>query len=148
VADTGKIKLNPKGGSYAILVRLKKSVRIEIGRKGRMDFAGGWYVYCGSAKTSVLSRVNRHKQKEGKKLRWHIDYLLDHPLAALVLALGFFDKKTTECSLVRRLGGKAGGMVIQKGFGSSDCREKCGAHLVYFSKKPDLGEMLTKGKRL
>jgi Uri superfamily endonuclease len=68
-------------------------------------------------------RVGRHFSSS-KKLRWHIDYLLEEaePVAALLVPGG----EGMECALGRILSVMEGSVPI-KGFGSSDC--PCGSHL-------------------
>jgi Uri superfamily endonuclease len=68
-------------------------------------------------------RVGRHFSSS-KKLRWHIDYLLEEaePVAALLIPGG----KGMECALGRILFSLDGSVMI-KGFGCSDC--SCDSHL-------------------
>jgi Uri superfamily endonuclease len=68
-------------------------------------------------------RVGRHFSSS-KKLRWHIDYLLEEaePVAALLVPGG----EDMECALGRILSALDGSEPV-KGFGSSDC--PCGTHL-------------------
>ena len=67
-------------------------------------------------------RVGRHFSKD-KKLRWHIDYLLEEagPVGALLVAGG----EGVECALGRLLSTLENSEPI-KGFGSSDC--SCDSH--------------------
>ena len=69
------------------------------------------------------TRVGRHFSRD-KKLRWHIDYLLQEaePVGAFLAPGG----EGMECSLGRLLS-SLGGSEPVLGFGSSDC--SCRSHL-------------------
>ncbi len=66
-------------GAYILLIVIEKEVNIEIGALGTIRFEKGHYCYVGSAvgPGGIEARVGRHLKK-GKKLKWHIDYLLEH----------------------------------------------------------------------
>lgn len=116
-------------GSYALLLELAEPARIAIGRLGMFDFPAGGYVYTGSAHGAggLAARVGRHL-RGGGALRWHVDYLRVHTAArGVVGAAG-----RLECIWAQRLVAQ-GGRVIAAGFGASDCRAGCRAHLVYFA---------------
>jgi Uri superfamily endonuclease len=110
-------------GTYILLVSLEQDMLIGVGRLGPIHFSAGTYAYCGSAMAGYRGRVGRHFSSS-KKLRWHIDYLLEgaEPVAALLAPGG----EGMECALGRMLSDMDGSEPI-KGFGSSDCR--CGSHL-------------------
>jgi Uri superfamily endonuclease len=63
-----------------------------------------------------------------KPLRWHIDYLLDAPGVRVV---GVVRSRRGECALNRATAGR----VLDVGFGASDCRAHCGAHLKYVGRR-------------
>ncbi len=109
--------------SYQLHIHVSDSIGIRVGALGLCQFPAGHYVYTGSAKRNIGARLRRHLSNK-KKLRWHIDYLLDHPLTRISEIFTF---SINECSLNQRLEGKA----IVSGFGSSDCRNHCGTHLKY-----------------
>jgi len=113
-------------GAYQLHLRLDKSVRIKVGKLGTFLFPAGKYVYTGSALNGLENRLRRHFSKR-KKLRWHIDYLLQH---AQIEGVSVFETdERVECEINRKVLGRHGARVIVKGFGSSDCR--CPSHLVY-----------------
>ena len=115
-----------KSTSYQIIILLKQCCQIQVGALGRFDFEAGYYVYSGSAKRNLEARLARHCRKE-KPLRWHIDYLTSHPASEVVDTRIF---NTDECQL-----NQAGpGVIPIPGFGASDCRSGCGAHLKYLGK--------------
>lgn len=115
----------PQGGIYQLYLRLGEPIRIQVGRLGTFDFLAGCYVYTGSALNGLEQRIARHRRRE-KRLHWHIDYLLAH--AELERVLVFPTRERLECELNRRTMTDAGGQVIVRGFGSSDCR--CRTHLL------------------
>jgi Uri superfamily endonuclease len=122
-------------GLYQLVIRLKKSQLIAVGRRGRFLFPAGYYVYTGSGRRGLESRIARHLRKQ-KKMRWHVDYLLQH---GRVLEVKRYGNDQEECELNRRVERLPGGRVVVQGFGSSDCR--CRTHLFYFRRNPasDLG---------
>ncbi len=98
---------------------------IRIGALGEFLFDPGTYIYTGRAIRNLRSRVNRHLRRE-KKLRWHIDYLLDH--ARIEHILVFPDQAASECLINLETARSNDYRFPVPGFGSSDC--KCPAHLV------------------
>lgn len=113
--------------SYQLIIRLKQRCQIQVGALGRFDFEAGYYVYSGSAKRNLEARLARHCRKD-KPLRWHIDYLTSLPQAEIIETRTFAGD---ECQLNQA----CPGTIIAPGFGSSDCRSGCGAHLKYLGKK-------------
>ena len=114
---------NPELVTYQLIINLFQPTIIRIGCLGKFDFLSGKYVYTGSARQHLVSRVKRHLTKD-KKLRWHIDYLLAVE-GAEVTAVHLSEKTECECNKAVK------GIVLAAGFGSSDCKEKCGSHLKY-----------------
>jgi Uri superfamily endonuclease len=108
--------------SYQIELQLKRDITVAIGKLGLCIFPKGTYVYTGSARKGIDARISRHVRKFGKRLHWHIDYLLSHPDCEVVKVNR---SSTNECDLNQRTKGK----VIVRGFGSSDCIKGCGSHL-------------------
>jgi Uri superfamily endonuclease len=98
-------------------------------RFGSVTLTAGLYVYVGSAHGpgGLRARVGRHL-REAKPRHWHIDYLT----AALPVAHVVASETTAslECVWVKRLSALAGASVPIPGFGSSDCRNHCPAHLI------------------
>ncbi len=109
--------------TYQLMIRLHEGARIRVGRLGKFDFTAGCYVYTGSARRNLESRIARHLRRE-KKLRWHIDYLLNHPAAEVTDVRVF---TAPEC----RVNQQAPGIIPVPGFGASDCRRGCKSHLKY-----------------
>jgi Uri superfamily endonuclease len=114
--------------SYQLYFIVQERVKISVGALGDFELPAGLYVYTGSAKRNILARVSRHLSGE-KKIRWHIDYLLSHPVVRII------DVKLLErdeCEANQELEGR----ILIPRFGASDCRRGCGSHLKY------LGEWL------
>jgi Uri superfamily endonuclease len=110
-------------GTYVLIVSLERDCQIIVGRLGPIKFRSGLYAYCGSAMAGYRSRVGRHFSHE-KKLRWHIDYLLEEaePVGAFLVQ----GSGGMECALGMMLSSLAGSEPVV-GFGSSDC--SCRSHL-------------------
>lgn len=121
-------------GTYVIHLRMARCRSLHIGKLGILNFKPESYLYVGSAQgkasTSLGYRLARHESPK-KHQRWHIDYLLG---ASEVLAFHFIiSSKRMECNIAKRLS-----ILIPcqyKGFGSSDCLQKCGTHLFPASEK-------------
>ena len=118
-------------GAYQLLIKLDHPAAIQIGRLGEFRFAGGYYVYTGSAMGGIEQRVARHLSKT-KRFHWHIDYLLEH--GRVILYAIRESSARRECEFSSMMLEMDGASVPVKGFGSSDCG--CVSHLVYFEKRP------------
>ena len=116
-------------GVYQIRISIGKTCSILIGKQGNFIFPLGQYVYMGRAKHNLSQRINRHK-KQNKKYFWYIDYLLtgeNIQLEDITIISGNFSDK---CSKNKKLlQGKAS--IVAEGFGAADCKNDCGAHLLY-----------------
>jgi sugar fermentation stimulation protein A len=117
-------------GNYLVVLELPSDHEIETGALGTLHFKKGWYVYAGSARKNLSSRLSRHLRKNRKQKHWHLDYIT--PYAETIEGLPIASYRNLECDLAASLR-KAGGEVIP-GFGASDCG--CGGHLFYFSAPP------------
>ena len=120
-------------GTYALVLRLACQAEIAIGRLGTFTFPAGYYLYVGSALGTggLEARLARHRRHD-KKLRWHIDYLLEH--AQLVEVWSAVSTDKLECLWAQAARELPGGEILVPGFGSSDCR--CPSHLIYLARKP------------
>jgi Uri superfamily endonuclease len=123
------------GGAYLLYLRVSSRIRLRVGALGEVRMPSGVYVYVGSARRSLAARVERHRRlaelKEGK-IHWHIDYLLVRREVKL-LSIESFPRKD-ECDLSGKLARRMGTTVPMRGFGSSDCRAGCAAHLYLCSR--------------
>ena len=116
-------------GLYVLWLRVDHPLTLQVGSLGRFSLSAGPYAYVGSAQRHRQARVNRHLQVEGKRLRWHIDYLRMH---SEVLGVQLLDgKREDECRLAARLAALPGAFRAIAGFGASDCG--CPGHLLGFS---------------
>tara|TARA_X000000368_G_scaffold389848_1_gene352622 strand:- start:1241 stop:1603 length:363 start_codon:yes stop_codon:yes gene_type:complete len=109
--------------SYQLIIELNCTIKISVGKLGVYEFFKGFYVYTGSAKKNMESRIERHLQRS-KKLHWHIDYLLTDINTNIIAVRRSLD---SEC----KLNEKGKGKVLVPGFGSSDCVNKCVSHLKF-----------------
>lgn len=121
-------------GAYRLMIRLSRPAIIAPGRLGRRRLDAGRYCYVGSARRGLRQRVTRHQRvaqiKPGDG-HWHIDALLSHRYARIVevqLLPG-----GDECAVSRALSATTGVTVPIVGFGATDCRAGCAAHLYHLS---------------
>ncbi|MCC6442941.1 MAG: GIY-YIG nuclease family protein [Armatimonadetes bacterium] len=119
-------------GCYLLVACLEKRERLVVGRLGTFDFPAGHYVYTGSAMGGMEARIARHLRPE-KRLRWHIDYLLE--VAPVRRVFRFPTAKRMECALFGQVASLPGADIPVPRFGSGDCR--CPAHLVRFGEAPE-----------
>jgi Uri superfamily endonuclease len=117
-------------GAYLLRLFLRRSVSLKPGALKRVSLPAGEYIYVGSARRGIAGRIARHLRlaatKKGK-LHWHIDYLLVHPQARIAGFQALAEK--SECFVSKRLASGEGISAPVPGFGSSDCRSGCKAHL-------------------
>jgi Uri superfamily endonuclease len=118
-------------GAYVLLLTANAPAVLNMPRFGKLTLATGQYAYVGSAlgPGGLKARVGRHLRAE-KPLHWHIDYLTAALPVVHVVTLAVTDGARLECTWVKRLLGLNGASAPAPGFGSSDCRNGCPAHLV------------------
>jgi Uri superfamily endonuclease len=122
-------------GCYHLVIRLRRATELSVGRFGDWRLPAGWYVYTGSARRGLEARIARHLRSE-KRLHWHVDYLLASPDASVVEAVRHWGGSFGECELNQAIEHLPGAQVPVPGFGASDCRAGCPAHLFYFKQRP------------
>jgi len=122
-------KILPDSGCYQLIILLAESKSAKIGALGELNFKKGYYIYTGRAKRNLIKRVERHQAKE-KKLRWHIDYLLQY---SRIMQIIYYAKRLDECIINKNMAKLTNGDFIAR-FGSSDC--KCESHLIWTKKAP------------
>jgi Uri superfamily endonuclease len=113
---------------------LDRAAVVSVGRLGKKELPAGKYAYLGSAMGpgGLRARLGRHLRGEGKP-HWHIDALRR---VALVQAVCYLTvpwvtvEQRLECLWGQALAGLPGAAVPIPGFGASDCRLGCPAHLV------------------
>lgn len=124
--DASVMRDRRQARSYQLHIVVDRDVTISVGRLGHNLFPRGLYIYTGSAKRNMETRVMRHLSQT-KKLKWHIDYLLHHEAARITYVELFSD---SECEVNKSVDG----VVLIPRFGASDCRENCGSHLKFLGK--------------
>ncbi len=115
-------------GSYLLWFELSEALAISVGRLGVVSLDSGHYVYAGSAlgPGGLQARLRHHSGRSARP-HWHIDYLSAlEPPVDIFFAVG---PERLECVWAQRLH-RAGAAWAASGFGSSDCRSGCGAHLL------------------
>ena len=122
-------------GAYALVLRLEQPTRLRVGALGAALFPAGVYVYLGSARGpgGIRARLGRHLRGKGRP-RWHVDYLR---AVAWPVAYAYTTapprRLPWECAWSQALAALAEAWVPLPGFGASDCRHGCLAHLVAFA---------------
>lgn len=117
-------------GVYLLLAELTEAAEIQVRNGRRFTLGKGFYVYVGSALSSLEKRIARHLGTQ-KKLHWHIDYLLNRAVVLMVISAETSQKE--ECSIAQALARK---LPAISGFGSSDCN--CPSHLFFFMDLPSM----------
>lgn len=112
--------------TYQLIIHLKNKVTLSIGKLGTYEFPAGYYIYTGSAKRNIETRIKRHLSQQ-KSLRWHIDYLLNSKEAEVINVERF---KDPECTVNQ----KTNGAILIKQLGATDCKQNCGSHLKYLGR--------------
>jgi len=133
-------------GIYTLVVFLSEETCLNVGRLGFRRFPKGYYAYTGSALgtgvSSLRNRVSRHLKKE-KSQRWHIDFLLANENTVVTAVVAVQTNKKAECAMNRHIKENTRAKITCRGFGASDCKEKCESHLLYFGEK-DVKEKIAK----
>lgn len=117
-------------GAYQLLIDLDRSRMIRVGALGKRKFLRGIYAYTGRACRNLQSRVRRHLSTR-KKLRWHVDYVLQHARVSTVIV--FPNRPELECAIGLVTAQYGDARYPVPGFGSSDCR--CPSHLVWLGRR-------------
>ncbi|OGS23263.1 MAG: hypothetical protein A2252_09265 [Elusimicrobia bacterium RIFOXYA2_FULL_39_19] len=115
-------------GIYCLIITLQKMQTIKVGKSGTREFKAGNYIYTGSAMGpgGLEARIGRH-MKKAKKLKWHIDYLRVQAGSVLPI-FAETGNGNNECRVASMLCDK---FEPVEGFGNSDCKNGCPAHLVF-----------------
>ena len=133
-------------GIYTIVMRLKNNVKCKVGSLGSVRFAGGVYVYTGSARgkgsVSIRGRIERHLGRRSRSF-WHIDYLLATNGCNIQAFIYSETTRDLECEVNRRIQEMTHAAFAVRGFGSSDCA--CLSHLLYLPGHR-IDQALTKAK--
>jgi Uri superfamily endonuclease len=125
--------LDPRKGTYLVLLHAPVTGRVRIGRLGELDLSGGVLVYAGSAlgPGGVGARCTHHR-RISLRPRWHLDYL--RPECRMLGIWASFGRERLEHRWARGLVAWPGAELPIAGFGASDCH--CPAHLVRLPTPP------------
>ncbi len=115
-------------GAYILIIEIDNYSVLRVGKRGDIEFPPGYYLYVGSARRNLNSRLRRH-QRQRKRTFWHIDYLLARAKLAQVLAIR--TASALECPIALSLSQIAEPIP---GFGASDCH--CLSHLFFLPSDP------------
>ena len=133
-----RFDLPEQPGTYALLIKLSRRLRLPNARLQRPTLAPGIYVYCGSARGpgGLAARIGRHLRRD-KAIRWHVDHLTMTGRVLDVLCLPqdpgvSAQPSESECDIAQGYLLLPGVSMPVAGLGSSDCR-KCRSHLLLVS---------------
>ncbi len=129
--------LSRNSAAYILELYLIRPVTLQIGRLGEFTFPAGAYLYFGSAcgPGGLHARLSRHLlPARAHRVHWHIDYLraVAEVRAAGYLVLSCQEQagQPLECLWSQAVASLPGSRVPVPGFGASDCRSRCPAHLL------------------
>jgi Uri superfamily endonuclease len=132
-------------GVYVLIIQVKQPVKVQIKSLGDTEFDPGVWVYVGSAmgtgSTSIKNRLRRHFRKE-KTIYWHIDYLLNEDIE-IEKAIWAQSERHLECELAQSLASNDEFNAGPKGFGASDCKSGCIAHIFKHQSGKSSDDVLT-----
>ncbi|MCU0500803.1 MAG: GIY-YIG nuclease family protein [Anaerolineae bacterium] len=116
-------------GTYALLIDVTEPLALTVGKLGFVKLPPGAYVYLGSAHGpgGLNGRLARHMRLERRR-HWHIDYLTE--ITPTPYVYFEIDVRRLECRWAQRVLDLDGATAPVPGFGNSDCRNSCLAHLV------------------
>jgi Uri superfamily endonuclease len=116
-------------GTYVLRIDVTDPLQFTVGKLGRIALPPGRYAYVGSAHGSggLRGRLTRHVRRDRRR-HWHIDYLTE--LAPVSYVYCKARAKRLECRWAQTLLSLSGSSALAPGFGSSDCRNGCLAHLI------------------
>ncbi|HVP78783.1 MAG TPA: DNA/RNA nuclease SfsA [Thermodesulfobacteriota bacterium] len=116
-------------GSYLLILKVKRSRKIDVGKLGTVHFRKGFYIYVGSAMTNLSRRMERHRHLR-KKHHWHIDEL--RAAAEFHSVFAIRSSERLECEVAEAVSKIAETSVPR--FGSTDC--SCETHLFGTASDP------------
>jgi Uri superfamily endonuclease len=119
-------------GTYILILFLKQTAKIKVGKLGEIIFKEGYYAYTGSALSigGLKARLKHHLRIQNKP-HWHVDYLKLHSEIKEVWFIENESRLEHICADVFL--NKEEFLPVQK-FGASDC--KCISHLFYSQSLP------------
>ena len=127
-------------GAYVLVIDLNKNHSIHLKSLGNLKFKRGTWLYIGSAmgngSTNLENRLRRHFRSK-KTIHWHIDHLLDSD-SKIRCSIWSESLYLVECDIAKSIENLDGMEKGPRGFGSSDCKNKCWTHLYYSTIEKDL----------
>ncbi|MFX0205473.1 MAG: DUF123 domain-containing protein [Candidatus Hodarchaeota archaeon] len=133
------VRIKNSQGVYVLALNVCYSISIKTSRFIWLLYPG-LYFYFGSARgktsTSLEKRIVRHYTNQ-KKIFWHIDHLTSHPNSKILNTYYSTSPKMTECQTLKEFVQKFQYINVIPHFGSSDCKSKCGGHLLFISSNQD-----------
>ncbi|HME51934.1 MAG TPA: GIY-YIG nuclease family protein [Candidatus Lokiarchaeia archaeon] len=134
-----KLSIPSTPGVYLLCMRARLSREIMVGKRGSIHVdEKAVYVYIGSALNGLRSRVGRHLDSEGKRVHWHVDYLLQVLDIFQIYYAMTNDRK--ECQLSMQINQQLAFFKAIGGIGNTDCRS-CPSHLYRFLENNDPGTL-------
>jgi Uri superfamily endonuclease len=118
-------------GSYLVIGSLDNEIFLGSGPFSGHALLQGHYIYSGSAcgPGGLLSRISRHLNPESKKF-WHFDHLKANLcFEEVIFSVNRFNQECDFIKIVQMMEGVTFPLPL---FGSSDCQQKCPAHLARF----------------
>ena len=137
----GSVDLPSAPGNYIIVSVLKQPLNVSFNPLWQERLIhSGYYFYCGSAHGpgGLKARVQYHLRENAEK-HWHFDRLKK----GLNLIEIWWDaaEENNECIFSQGLQKHSLSNVPLPGFGSSDCLDSCGSHLIHFPSNISLSEI-------
>lgn len=118
-------------GAYVLIIDLNESLSFNLKSLGNLSFDKGTWIYVGSAmgmgSTNLENRIRRHFRSE-KTIHWHIDHLL-HSDSKIRASVWSECSSPAECEIAKSIDRMVDVNPGPRGFGASDCKQKCGTHL-------------------
>ena len=131
-------------GAYVLIIDLSMNQSFQLKSLGPVSFERGTWIYIGSAmgngSTSLENRIRRHFRTE-KTIHWHIDHLLKLG-ANIRCSIWSESSEHAECDIAKNIEQVGNIYPGPKGFGASDCKNKCVTHLYRSKIEDDLEEII------
>ncbi len=118
-------------GAYVLIIDLNEMLSFNLKSLGNLSFDKGTWIYVGSAmgmgSTNLENRIRRHFRSE-KTIHWHIDHLL-HSDSKIRASVWAESSSPAECEIAKSIDRMVDVNPGPRGFGASDCKQKCVTHL-------------------
>jgi uncharacterized protein YeaO (DUF488 family)/Uri superfamily endonuclease len=113
-------------GAYILEFHIDREITINALSLGPVTLEAGRYRYFGNAQNGLWARVWRHLHPAGRKSIYMVDTLSAVVPVARIIAI----PGGQECDLVAKALLSGEWNIPVPGFGSTDCKLGCGAHLL------------------